>query len=500
MVLGLHFQLARLLVLFALAQRQQFVAAAGFVFDRQRLRDLVFDRLLAQLLRKALLRQLALLGCRLLRHFEFGAHLDLRQLAHVLPVGLVADAVRLVLGQFVFQVGQHGAGAFVQRDLAGVGLHDAAVQIEFAGAQSLQAFRFLQCQFGLFHLGVLLQFGATVDGAHLLLLAPDRLPFFLVVDLVQLLDVLQLHVALVRHQPQGADALAVVVEFIVAQRGRFHLHYGQAEFGQTQLQRRLQAFVQLQTQVGVVGHVADRAAADEFRRQLAHRRLQQLVQLQGADRARHGHEVLGEGRHVLDLDADGKAGRHLQMFGRLQVAKREFDRQRRAAGDQDFGVLVAQQVVQAGEEAFDFVFALRHFGGLVGLQDVGARGGRHAQRLDEDAGQRVHAKIHSQFVVAGNPTIVAQDGGIARRAQGQAAMLAVARLAVVFLLAPRAFYAAKTKHLEHVRLLTGFIDWVAPPLADFSRGAPFIRWRTIQIIPIWAIQARLAPLARSAAA
>ncbi len=248
-----------------------------------------------------------------------------------------------------------------------------------------------------------------------------------------------------------------------------------------------------------MGHVADRAGADEFGRQLAHRRQQQIVQMQGGDGARHGHEMLGEGRHVLDLDADREAGRHLQVLGRVQVAEGKLDRQRRAARDQDFGALVAQQVVQAGEEAFDFVFALRHLGGLVGLQDVGARGGRHAQGLGEDAGQRLHAEIHGQLVVAGNPAVIAQHRLVARRAQGQTAMLAVARLAVVFLLAPRAFNAAKTKHLEHVRLLPGFIHRVTLPLADFSKVTPFILLRTIQIMPICAMQARLAPLARTAA-
>jgi hypothetical protein len=182
---------------------------------------------------------------------------------------------------------------------------------------------------------------------------------------------------------------------------------------------------------------------------------------------------------IFDPDGDGEAGRYLQVLGRMQVAERELDRQRQAAGDQDFGVLVAQQVVQAREEAFDFVLALRHFGGLVGLQDVGAGGGRHAQRLGEDAGQRADAEVHGQLVIAGDPAVVAQDWFAARRAQRQAAVLAVARLAVVFVLAPRAFNAAKTKHLEHVRLLLRFISGAILRSADFSRARPVCFLRTV---------------------
>ncbi len=194
--------------------------------------------------------------------------------------------------------------------------------------------------------------------------------------------------------------------------------------------------------------------------------------MQGRDAARHRHEILRERRHVLDLDADREARRHFQMLARMQIAERELDRQRGGARDQDFRMLAAQQMIQPREKALDFIFALRHLGGLVGLQDVSARGGRHAQRLGEDAAQLAHAEIHGQLVVGRDPTVIAQQRLVARRAQGQAAILAVARLAVVFVLATRALDAAKTKHLEHVRLLHGSSTRTALHRADFSRRGP----------------------------
>ena len=201
--------------------------------------------------------------------------------------------------------------------------------------------------------------------------------------------------------------------------------------------------------------------------------------MQGADHTRHGHEMLRKCGDIFDPDRDGETGRYLQVLCGMQVAERELNRQRQAAGDQDFGVLVAQQVVQAREEAFDFVLALRHFGGFISLQDVGARGGRHAQRLGEDTRQRADAEVHGQLVIAGDPAVLAQDWFAARRAQRQAAVIAVARLAVVLVLAPRAFNAAKTKHLEHVRLLLRFISGAILRSADLSRARPVCFLRTV---------------------
>ena len=177
------------------------------------------------------------------------------------------------------------------------------------------------------------------------------------------------------------------------------------------------------------------------------------MQVFAGDGARLGHEMAREGAHLVHLDADREAGRHVQVFGSRQVVEHEVDGNGAAAGDQDFGMLVAQQVVQAREKAFDLVFALRHFGGLVALQYVGAGGGRHAQGLDEQARQRAHAEKHGQFVVGRNPAVLAQDRLAARGAQGQAAFGAITGFAGIFMLAARTPDAAKSKHLEHRELL-----------------------------------------------
>jgi hypothetical protein len=116
-------------------------------------------------------------------------------------------------------------------------------------------------------------------------------------------------------------------------------------------------------------------------------------------------------------------------------------------------MLVAQQVVQAREEAFDLVFALRHLGGLLALQDVGARGGRHAQGLDEEAGQLAHAEEHGQLVRPGAQRF-STSTGLARRAQRQAAGGAIAGAAHVLVRTARAGAAAETEHLEHDLLVT----------------------------------------------
>jgi hypothetical protein len=277
----------------------------------------------------------------------------------------------------------------------------------------------------------------------LALLAGDGLPFFGIVQLVELARVFKLALTFIGHQPQAAHPFAVMVVFIVPQRYRLHPLHGQPVAGQPQLQARLQALIELLAQMAVVGHIADGTAGNEFRRQLAHGRLQQILQMTRGDGAGRRHEVARKGRHLFDRQIDSKAGHHLELLGRTQLFELKTDGQRHAR-DQDFGMLIAQQVVEAGEKAFDLVFALRYFGGLVGLQDIGARHGRHAQCLGEDARQTGDAEIHGQLVIRRYPAVIAQHRRIARRTQRQAAVLAVARLAVVLLFAARTFDATKT--------------------------------------------------------
>jgi hypothetical protein len=64
--------------------------------------------------------------------------------------------------------------------------------------------------------------------------------------------------------------------------------------------------------------------------------------------------------------------------------------------------------------------------------------------LGEDARQTGDAEIHGQLVIRRYPAVIAQHRRIARRTQRQAAVLAVARLAVVLLFAARTFDATKT--------------------------------------------------------
>ena len=88
---------------------------------------------------------------------------------------------------------------------------------------------------------------------------------------------------------------------------------------------------------------------------------------------------------LIYLDADREARGDLQVFRRFQVVKGKWHRNGGAARDQDFGMLVAQQMVQARKKSFDLILALRHLGRFVALQNIGAGGGRHAQCLDEQA-------------------------------------------------------------------------------------------------------------------
>ena len=172
----------------------------------------------------------------------------------------------------------------------------------------------------------------------------------------------------------------------MAQLHRLHARHGQAVIGQQELEAALQAFVKFFTQRAAGRHLADRACTDEFQRQLAHRMGQQFAQLGRADGAGRGHEVARKGRNVLDFDADREAHRNRKLLAGEDVVKVEWHRQRRGARNEDFRVLVAQQMVQAREETFEFVFALRHLGRLVALQDEAPRRGGHAQRLDEQPG------------------------------------------------------------------------------------------------------------------
>ncbi|WP_229508138.1 hypothetical protein [Massilia sp. Dwa41.01b] len=130
--------------------------------------------------------------------------------------------------------------------------------------------------------------------------------------------------------------------------------------------------------------------------------------------AGHGHEVARKSRHVLDAQVDGETRLHHQVFGRLDF-KTELHRQGVRARDQDLGMAIAQQVVQAREKAFDLVFALRHLGGTLALEDVGAGGGGHAQGFHEQAGEFAHAEEDGQFVGAGDPAVFAQQRRAARR-------------------------------------------------------------------------------------
>ena len=310
----------------------------------------------------------------------------------------------------------------------------------------------LQRQLGARDRVILAQFGAPQAQAAFFFTALDALPFLGRVQFVELAAVGQLHVLVVGRQPQAADAGAVGVVFIVAQLERLDRRHRQAIAGQEHLEAALQALVELLAQFAIGGQLADRMGADEFERQLAHRMRQQLAQFVAADRARGGHEVACKGRHVLDPDADRKAQRDVEVFAGSDVVERERHRQGAGAGDQDLGVLVAQQVVQAREEAFDLVLALRHLGRLVALQDEAARGGRHPQGLDEQAGQFAHAEEHGQFVGARHPAVLDQHRLAARRAQDHAAAGAVARIRRVPALAASAAGAFCSEHLQHIRL------------------------------------------------
>src|SRR5574343_162105 len=194
---------------------------------------------------------------------------------------------------------------------------------------------------------------------------------------------------------------------------------------------------------------------------------------------RHGagyrHEVARKRWHLFYQQIDGKAGGQLQLFRRAQLLELETDGHGHAAGNQNFCVLVAQEMIEAGEKTLDFILALWHFRRLVGLQNIRARHGRHAQGLGEDAGQAADAKIYGQLIVGRYPAVITQHGSIERRAQRQPAVLAIARRVVVLLLAARALDATKTKLAKHVRLPQPLILRITLPSADSSRAAPFLR-------------------------
>ncbi len=252
------------------AQARQFGALARGILDLFGLLDLVADLLGEQLLREALARQGARLLRLLLRHFERAAHADGGQGLQVGPLGLFARTLAALLRQVVFEFGQHFAGAALERFAPVFRFRDAPVQFDLARTHGKGAFGMIE-----FHLAALqgfafLQCEAAQALARGLLFARDAVPGLLVVQLLELARMRHLHAALVGGQPQGADARAVGVELVVAQGQRVDLHHAQAVVRQQQAQRALQAFVELAAQCGLMGHLAQRTAADEFGGQLAH--------------------------------------------------------------------------------------------------------------------------------------------------------------------------------------------------------------------------------------
>ena len=220
-LLRLQLRLALGRIRLGLAQARQLGAAARLVVDQQRAFHLLRDRLQVDLMRKALLRQLDLLAPMQLRQFQLAAHLDGGQRAHVLPVGLVIGALCALLRQFLFQLAQRQRGAVVERLAPRLRFQDAAIQVDLASAQRLQALRFLVVQFRLFQRRVLRQFGAPVRVARRQFLAADALPLFLVIKLVELLHALQaVLLQFLRRQaaqPQGADGgVGVAVALVMA--------------------------------------------------------------------------------------------------------------------------------------------------------------------------------------------------------------------------------------------------------------------------------------------
>ncbi len=399
-LLGLQLCLALGRIRFRLAQARQLGAATRLVVDQQRAFNLLRDRLQVDLMGKALLRQLDLLAPMQLRQFQLAAHLDGCQRPHMFPVGRFICALRALLRQFLFQLAQRQRGATVERLAPRFRFQDAPIQVDLAPAQRLQALRFLVAQFGFFQRRVLLQFRAAVRMAGRLFFAPDALPLFLVIQLVELLHAFQaVLLQFLRRQaaqPQGADGcVGVALALVVPQADRFHPRHGQAAGRKALCQGRLQAFVQFGPQVGIRVHLAQRAAADEFQRNLTHGRQQQGVQVGARDSTRRAHELARKGIGLAQRDIHAQGRGNVEQLRAGQAGQVEFQADGSGARDQHFGRSRRQQRGQARKESGAVIVAGRYQGESVRLHDPGARLGRHlqaARRAAEQRGQFAHAK------------------------------------------------------------------------------------------------------------
>ncbi|MNM52880.1 hypothetical protein D3C81_639700 [compost metagenome] len=192
------------------------------------------------------------------------------------------------------------------------------------------------------------------------------------------------------------------------------------------------------------------------------------------DGARRAHELAREGIGLAQRDVDAQRGGNTQQFRAGQVGQVEFQGQGIGAGDQHFGRTRRQQRRQAGKEGRAVVVAGGYQGESVRLDDPGPRLGGHlqpARGAAKQRGQFAHAEEQGQLFLGQAPLIGMQHGVAAGRAQRQAALRAIAGGGAVPVLATGTAGAAKTKQLEHVRLLMIFLSARRGRHADSSRTA-----------------------------